>query len=84
MRLLGRLNVAALVVSFALGILYTYLVTPAPKVIIKFPSPYNAGRVVYRDGADTCFMFKSDPVDCEEGAVQQPLLFEEFERRGMR
>lgn len=86
MGLLGRLNATALLVSFALGILYTYLVTPAPKVVVKFPSPYNAGRVLYRDGADTCFMFKSEPVTCEAGARPQPLLFEEFDRsrRGAR
>lgn len=82
MRLLGRLNVSALVISFAVGILYTYLTTPPPRVVVKFPSPYNTGKVLYRDNADACFMFKSDSVDCE-GAHPQPLLFEEFGKRGL-
>lgn len=84
MQLLGRLNVTALVASFAIGILFTYLVTPPPKVIVKFPSPYNAGKVLYHDKSDTCYMFKSDEVDCSAADIgklsvlPQPLLFEEF------
>lgn len=81
MRLLGRLNMSALVVSFAIGILYTYLVTPAPKVIVKFPSPFNAGKVMYRDSSDTCYMFRSDAVECAGAVLPQPLLFEGFNRR---
>lgn len=85
MQLFGRLNFSALVISFAIGILYTYLVTPPPRVVVKFPSPYNAGKVLYRDDADACFMFKSDPVACEvpepgHAVLPQPLLFEEFVR----
>lgn len=82
MQLLGRLNITALVASFAIGILYTYLVTPPPKVVVKFPSPYNAGKVLYRDKADGCYMFKSDQVECssDTGALPQPLLFEGFRR----
>lgn len=80
MSLLGRLNMTALVTSFAIGILFTYLVTPPPKVIVKFPSPYNSGRVVYRDSSDTCYKFKSDTVDCQvhDNVQPQPLMFEGF------
>lgn len=89
MKLLGRLNVTALVASFAIGILYTYLVTPPPRVIVKFPSPYNAGKVLYRDKSDACYMFKSDTVACEGGhepgskhaVLPQPLLFEGFKKQ---
>lgn len=82
MRLLGQLHLTALIASFAIGMLFTYIVTPPPKVIVKFPSPYNAGKVMYRDKSDTCYMFKSEAVDCESDAhgsvLAQPLLFEEF------
>lgn len=86
MRLFGRLNLTALVASFAIGILFTYLNTPPPKVIVKFPSPYNAGKVLYRDKADGCYMFKSDVVDCSSDTdlgttLPQPLLFEGFDKR---
>lgn len=82
MQLLGRLHLTALIASFAIGILFTYLMTPPPKVIVKFPSPYNAGKVLYRDKSDTCYMFKSESVDCESkihgSVLAQPLLFEDF------
>lgn len=79
--LFGRLHLTALVASFAIGILYTYLVTPPPAVIVKFPSPYNAGKVLYRDRSDTCYMFRSDAVACSGPILQQPLLFEGFNPR---
>lgn len=64
----------------------TYLIKPAPKVIIKFPSPYNVGKIMYRDKSDTCFMYKSEAVECDnqgEGIIlHQPLLFEDF--RGLQ
>lgn len=80
MRLLGRLNMTALITSFAVGILYTYMVTPSPTVIVKFPSPYNAGKVTYRDQSDTCYKYKSDHVDCaaHEHVMPQPLMLEGF------
>lgn len=80
MSLFGRLNMTALVVSFTVGVLFTYLLTPPPKVIVKFPSPFNAGKIMYRDNADACYKFKSDAVDCSahEHVLPQPLLFEEF------
>lgn len=78
MRLLGRLNMSALVASFAIGILFTYLATPAARVVVKFPSPFNAGKVLYRDTSDTCYMFRSDAVECAGSVVPQPLLFEGF------
>ena len=50
--------------AFAAGLLYCYLVMPAPEVVVKFPSPYNAGQVVYRDKADTCFTYNASEVTC--------------------
>lgn len=83
MQLLGRLNLMALVASFAIGIMLTYVIVPTPRVVVKFPSPYNAGRVLYRDKADTCFMYRSDHVECSSAdkpgeVLPQPLLLEDF------
>lgn len=51
-------------IAFAVGILYCYISSPKPKLIMKFPSPYNAGKVVYSDKADNCYKYKADKVDC--------------------
>lgn len=69
--------------AFAVGLLFCYLVTPAPKVVIKFPSPYNAGQVVYKDSADACFKINADKVQCpsEASAVRPQPLMEDFVAR---
>jgi len=50
--------------AFAIGILYCYIVSPKPQLIMKFPSPYNAGKITYTDKADNCYKYKADKVDC--------------------
>lgn len=59
-------------VSLGLGILYIYSTNPAPKIVLKFPSPYNAGKVVYHDQADDCFVFEATKVPCPKNAKKQP------------
>jgi hypothetical protein len=36
-------------------------------VVIKFPSPINAGKVTYRSegGEDECYRYAADKVSCE-------------------
>jgi hypothetical protein len=67
-----RLNWLVFLISFGIGILYIYTTTPAPKVVLKFPSPYNAGKVVYHDKSNECFVFEATRVDCPKNAKKQP------------
>jgi hypothetical protein len=61
----AKLNPIAFLIAFAVGILFIYLATPPPDVVIKFPTPWNAGDVVYRqDTTDTCFVYKADKSTC--------------------
>lgn len=63
--------------AFAFGLLCCYIITPAPKVVVKFPSPYNAGQVIYKDSADNCFKFNANAVPCPKDAAlvkPQPLM----------
>jgi hypothetical protein len=92
--MLGRLRLTWMVGAFAVGILFTYLLAPAPRVVVKFPSPYNAGKVLYRTEDDSCFMYRADAMKCPAGGSSgdeatvkpQPLLLEDFQgaptRRG--
>jgi hypothetical protein len=58
-----KLHPLYFLLSFAVGMLYCYLTNPKPEVIVKFPSPFNAGKVVYKDD-DTCYKYKADKVEC--------------------
>lgn len=72
-----KLNVFAFIVSFAIGIACCYVISPAPKVVMKFPSPNNAGSVVYKDREENCFTFRADKVQCTKDAKPQPIQLEE-------
>ena len=77
MALLGRINLKFFLVAFAVGLLVCYVMAPAPEVVVKFPSPYNAGKVVYKDKAGTCFMYKADKSSCpkdKELIKEQPIM----------
>jgi hypothetical protein len=41
------LNGPVFVVALGAGLLVTYMTVPPPKIVIKFPTPYNAGKIVY-------------------------------------
>ena len=64
MLLLKRIKPLYFFVSFAVGLLVVYMFTPPPQVVVKFPSPYNAGSVIYNDDSNSCFVYKADKVAC--------------------
>lgn len=51
-------------IAFFIGMLITYVTAPIPKVIIKYPTPENAGKIIYRDNADVCYKYKAKEVNC--------------------
>ncbi len=62
--------------ALAVGLMFTYLLAPQPTVVVKFPTPFNAGKVLYRDATDGCFKFNANKVPCPaDGAdvVPQPI-----------
>ena len=59
-----QLNVKWFLIALAAGLLYVYLLQPAPRVVVKFPSPYTAGKITYRDGSDNCFTYSASKVSC--------------------
>lgn len=72
-----RLRPLYFFLAFSIGLLCCYIITPPPKVVVKFPSPYNAGQIVYKDKADSCFKFNANQVECPSDLSQtrpQPLM----------
>lgn len=65
-----HLNWPVFLLSFAVGILYIYMMHPAPKIVLKFPSPFNAGKVIYKDKAEECFVFDAEKVECPKDTSQ--------------
>lgn len=51
-------------VSLCVGLLYTYLSAPTPQVVIKYPTPHNAGKITYVDDAGVCYRYKVEATQC--------------------
>lgn len=59
-----KINIYYFLISLTVGLLFAYLFTPQPEVIIKYPTPENAGKVVYKDVNDVCYKYKANEVSC--------------------
>lgn len=59
-----RFSFLAFFVAFAIGMVYVYMNVPPIKEVVKYPTPYNAGTIVYKDSADTCYVFDAAKLEC--------------------
>jgi hypothetical protein len=72
-------NYLAFAVGLVIGGIYLYYKSPERKVLVKYPSPYNAGHVTYKDDTDTCFQYTSKNVECPKDPKQikqQPVMID--------
>jgi hypothetical protein len=51
-------------ISFAVGLLFIYLIGPEIKTIYIYPSPENVDKVLFKDKADNCFYFEPESIEC--------------------
>ena len=62
--MLSKIHPLYFIIAFAVGLFFCYIMHPKPDIIVKFPSPYNAGQVVYVDNDNSCYKYKADKVEC--------------------
>lgn len=61
MSLWSFLNGPVFIIALGVGLLVTYVTVPAPKLVIKFPTPFNAGEVIYAGTPTTSSEEKRGP-----------------------
>jgi hypothetical protein len=76
MKLLNKIRPVWFFLSFGVGLLVCYMFTPPPPVVVRFPSPNNAGKVLYRDDEDNCYAYKADAVECTSKSKEQPIAID--------
>lgn len=80
--MLRKLNLTAFVVAFSAGLLFIYLFTPPPEVVVKFPTPWNAGHVVYREpgSSDACYVVRATNETCpaDKALIRPQPVFSAF------
>ena len=52
------------VISFCIGILLVYLLTPVPKIVIRYPTPENSGKIIYKDDNNVCYKYNAIKIQC--------------------
>tara|TARA_B100001057_G_C22333502_1_gene750482 strand:+ start:185 stop:415 length:231 start_codon:yes stop_codon:yes gene_type:complete len=61
-----KFNTLFFLIGFTLGIIYIYATNPDKKVVVKHPTPQNAGKIVYRDKVNNCYKYRAEEVQCPE------------------
>lgn len=51
-------------VALFIGLAYTYLFTSPPRMVIKYPTPFNIKDTVYVDENNVCYKYKIKEVEC--------------------
>jgi len=64
------IDAPAFFIALAIGLFITYIYSPHKKIIIKWPTPENAGNIVYKDKADTCYKYNANEVPCPDDKSQ--------------
>lgn len=62
--LFDKINPLWFFLAFAIGLLYCYISKPAPQIVMKFPSPYNAGKVTYKKEDGSCYKVRANKSEC--------------------
>lgn len=81
MKFLNKISPFWFILSFAIGMFFCYIYTPAPKIIVKFPSPENADTTVYKDNNNTCYKYKAEKTQCpiDKSLIkEQPISIEDY------
>jgi len=64
MFIFDNINTYWFLISLCVGLLIVYCTTPVPDVIIKYPTPDNAHKLVFKDAANNCYKFNTTEVNC--------------------
>ncbi len=59
-----------LLFGFVIGLIGIYFIKPSEKIIYKYPTPENAGTVIYKDKNGVCYKYNVKEVDCDKNVAR--------------
>ena len=69
-----KFNYITFILAFTLGIIYVLISVPKTRKIIKYPTPYNCNKIIYRGLSGECYKFKVEEVSCNDKSIAQPII----------
>jgi hypothetical protein len=64
-----QMNWLAFAGAFALGVAYIYVKSEKPVIVVRWPTPINAGKSVYTDATGDCFVYDAVKAECTADAT---------------
>ena len=64
MFLIDKIEPIVFLISLFVGLFFCYILTPVPEIIVKYPTPETASKLIFKDDADNCYKFISNEVEC--------------------
>lgn len=57
-------NTNIFLITFILSLIVVYMVQPEAKIVYKFPTPENAGKLTYQNSDKSCYKYEAVQVKC--------------------
>ena len=70
MFIIDQIDPFVFLVSLCVGIFISYIFRKEPRVVVKHPTPENAGKITYVDDAGICYRYRAQEVDCPSDKSQ--------------
>jgi hypothetical protein len=58
------ISLPVFLISFAIGLLFVYIIGPETKTVYVYPNPNNYNDILYKDNAEQCFQYVPKVVSC--------------------
>jgi hypothetical protein len=72
--LVSMIDFRIMAAAFVVGLLFVWISNPPRERVPVYPTPENAGQVVYADKAGLCYAYEPKPVECpKEGGKRIPI-----------
>ncbi len=63
--MLRHIEIVPLFIGIVIGIIAILMIKPEKSVIYKYPTPQNAGKIVYKDKNGVCYKYSAAEVNCD-------------------
>ena len=64
--MLKHIRLMPFVIGVIVGIIGILVIKPEKSIVLKYPTPENAEKVLYKDKNGICYRYKATKVDCDK------------------